>query len=348
MLFDIHSEFFSWIRGGLLILFLYHLLVYFQNNKKIYLYYSLFVGLQWFFFIDAVLTSKTFLKVYHYIDFSIQFFSVGFYIYLAICLMKIKSRSQFLHNSLVKIAKFLFILGAIFPLVEHYADFLTQVKLFYFVIVLLTATAFLVYYKFYFLKEREIQYFILGSIVYIVFANVSLFINFFSGESFMLDVNIDPLIFIYIGTMLESFIFALIIGYISKKEEDRRLQAELQLAINSKELEKMKMTALRSQMNPHFLFNSLNSINNFVIQNDVEKASDYITKFSRLIREILNNSSKLIVSLKEELEILNIYIKIEQLRVKGGFDFILNISPEIDLAKINIPPLFLQPYIENA
>ncbi|WP_196896149.1 histidine kinase, partial [Aureivirga marina] len=82
--------------------------------------------------------------------------------------------------------------------------------------------------------------------------------------------------------------------------------------------------------------------------NDVEKASDYITKFSRLIREILNNSSKLIVSLKEELEILNICIKIEQLRVKGGFDFILNISPEIDLAKINIPPLFLQPYIENA
>ncbi|WP_196885629.1 sensor histidine kinase [Aureivirga sp. CE67] len=348
MYFDVGDEFFSWIRGGLLILFLYHLLVFIQNRKKVYLYYSLFVGFQWIFLIDVLLDSNALLDVFNFFDFTIQFFSAGFYTYLAICILKIQKRSQFLNKLFSKIAKSLFVLGIVFPVVKLYTNFNTQLTIFYTIMILLTLCSIIIYFKYYFIKEKEVKYFIFGSLIYIIFANIALFISFFSGEDFMNDININPTFFIYIGAILESFIFAIIIGYISKKEEDRRVQAELQLAINSKELEKMKMTALRSQMNPHFLFNSLNSINNFIIQNDVEKASDYITKFSRLIREILNNSSKLIVSLKEELDILNIYIKIEQLRVRGGFEYELNISPDIDLNNINIPPLFLQPYIENA
>ena len=108
------------------------------------------------------------------------------------------------------------------------------------------------------------------------------------------------------------------------------------------------MTALQSQMNPHFLFNSLNSINNFVIKNDVEKASDYITKFSKLIRVILNSSASPTSSLAEELEILGLYVKMEQMRVTGGFDFIVKIDDNVKLDVIKVPPLFLQPFIENS
>jgi LytS/YehU family sensor histidine kinase len=108
------------------------------------------------------------------------------------------------------------------------------------------------------------------------------------------------------------------------------------------------MTALQSQMNPHFLFNSLNSINNFVLKNEIEKASDYITKFSRLIRVILKSSSSLTIPLSEELGILALYVKLEQMRIKGGFEYIVNIGGDINLEEIKVPPLFLQPYIENS
>jgi LytS/YehU family sensor histidine kinase len=101
-------------------------------------------------------------------------------------------------------------------------------------------------------------------------------------------------------------------------------------------------------MNPHFLFNSLNSINNFVLKNEIEKASDYITKFSRLIRVILKSSSSLTIPLSEELGILALYVKLEQMRIKGGFEYIVNIGGDINLEEIKVPPLFLQPYIENS
>lgn len=108
------------------------------------------------------------------------------------------------------------------------------------------------------------------------------------------------------------------------------------------------MTALQSQMNPHFLFNSLNSINNFVLKSEVEKASDYITKFSRLIRVILNSSSSPTSTLAEELGILSLYVKLEQMRVNGGFDYVVNVEENLNLEPIKVPPLFLQPFIENA
>lgn len=133
-----------------------------------------------------------------------------------------------------------------------------------------------------------------------------------------------------------------------KKVEQRSVRAEIRLATKLKEMEELKMTALQSQMNPHFLFNSLNSINNFVLKSEVEKASDYITKFSRLIRVILKSSSSLTIPLSEELGILALYVKLEQMRISGGFEYIINIDSDINLEDIKVPPLFLQPYIENS
>ena len=76
----------------------------------------------------------------------------------------------------------------------------------------------------------------------------------------------------------------------SEAIEKKKIELEGKLFLQIKEMSELKMTVLQTQMDPHFLYNSLNSINNFVLQNDIEKASDYITKFSRLIREILKNS----------------------------------------------------------
>jgi ligand-binding sensor domain-containing protein len=109
-----------------------------------------------------------------------------------------------------------------------------------------------------------------------------------------------------------------------------------------------EMKALRSQMNPHFLYNSLNAIRSFVLQNDSDNADRYLVKFSRLMRLILENSRQEWVTLDSELDQLRLYLELEQLRFDHTFDFILDIDPAIDRENISIPPMIIQPYAENA
>jgi LytS/YehU family sensor histidine kinase len=183
--------------------------------------------------------------------------------------------------------------------------------------------------------------------IYVLFGNISFF-EFFIGKEPFFKLGVQPMFFVYLGTILQCLIFAVIIGFILKRIQNKSKNAEIRLAVKLKEMEELKMTALQSQMNPHFLFNSLNSINNFVLKNDVEKASDYITKFSKLIRVILNSSSSPTSKLSDELGILSLYVKMEQMRITGGFDYIVEVDDELNLDQIKVPSMFLQPFIENA
>lgn len=114
------------------------------------------------------------------------------------------------------------------------------------------------------------------------------------------------------------------------------------------QLSEIKLEALRSQMNPHFIFNALNSINRYIIRSDNETASEYLVKFSKLMRLILENSKLNQISLKSELEALMLYVDIELLRFDNKFEFNLDIENSIEKDSLKIPPLVLQPFIENA
>ncbi|MEL6718845.1 MAG: histidine kinase [Bacteroidota bacterium] len=116
----------------------------------------------------------------------------------------------------------------------------------------------------------------------------------------------------------------------------------------SRKIAEIEMTALRAQMNPHFLFNVLNSIKLYMIQNDARTASKYLTKFSRLIRLILNNSKSAMIKLSEELNALQLYIEMENFRFNDKFDYEIRIDETIDVDEVDIPPMILQPYVENA
>ena len=126
-----------------------------------------------------------------------------------------------------------------------------------------------------------------------------------------------------------------------KKEQAR------QTAIN-KQIAGIRMIALRAQMNPHFVFNSLNSIQHFITTQEKEEALSYLSKFSKLIRKILENSRENTVSINNELQLLELYIQLEQLRFSKKFDYHLSIDEKIDMENTEIPPLLIQPYIENA
>jgi hypothetical protein len=128
-----------------------------------------------------------------------------------------------------------------------------------------------------------------------------------------------------------------------QKLESEKKQAEL----HQKTIE-LEMQALRAQMNPHFIFNCLSSINRFIFKNDNKTASDYLTRFSRLIRMVLIHSSKKLITLEDELEMLRLYLDLERLRFKDAFDYSITTKNIVDAGAIFIPPLLLQPFCENA
>lgn len=182
-----------------------------------------------------------------------------------------------------------------------------------------------------------------------------------------------------LGLSIEAFCFALALAYRGRliELESRRIQQrytqdlEDQLAERTREIEQQsrlletqhirqletefeqkladtEMTALRAQMNPHFIFNCLNSIKLYTLQHDADKASDYLTKFSRLIRLVLENSRSALVPLQSELEALQLYIELEAMRFKQKVSFAISVAPDIDQRYVCIPPLLIQPYVENA
>jgi LytS/YehU family sensor histidine kinase len=144
-------------------------------------------------------------------------------------------------------------------------------------------------------------------------------------------------------------IASLCAGKISKVQiEEAYRKTEFQLMENNRKVAETKLLALRLQMNPHFIFNSLTAINNFILNKDTDHASLLLTKFSRFMRQVLDNSKTEWISLRNELKALQIYIELEQLRFDNKFEVDVQVSKDIDQDMIHVPPLIIQPYVENA
>ncbi len=190
---------------------------------------------------------------------------------------------------------------------------------------------------------------------------------------------LDPFVFFSLGVLFELIFFSLALSqrtrliqienqqlqrnYTKQLEQDLATRVEtiqhqnslleeqrvLQLTQDfEQKIAETEITALRTQMNPHFIFNCLNSIKLYTLENKSEEASDYLTKFSRLIRLVLENSRSEKVTLENELETLSLYAEMEVMRFKNKLQYELVVSPEIDQLFIEIPPLLLQPFVENA
>jgi len=129
---------------------------------------------------------------------------------------------------------------------------------------------------------------------------------------------------------------------IRKIKNEERAKAEIQ-----KRFAETKMEALQSQMNPHFIFNAMNSIQNYIIDNNTDDALMYMGEFSKIIRQTLNNSSAQRIPLCDEIEYLQSYISLENMRFKNQVAFDLIIDKELDLFETEIPPMLLQPFVEN-
>ena len=141
-------------------------------------------------------------------------------------------------------------------------------------------------------------------------------------------------------------LLALLTAYrIRTRQIIRREQAKMQM---EQELNESRQIAFRAQTNPHFIFNSLSSVQHFIAENDRTSALTYLSKFSRLLRRVLEHSRNTYVTLSEELELIRTYIEIEQLRFSERFDYSIDVDDNLDPNQIQLPGMLLQPVVENA
>lgn len=148
-----------------------------------------------------------------------------------------------------------------------------------------------------------------------------------------------------IAVFILLFLTIIIAVFINKSIQAKKKRAEF---LFKQKIAESQIQSLRAQMNPHFIFNSLNSIENFMMQNEKRKASDYMHKFALLIRTILESSRNELTTVVQDLEALKLYIDLEQMRFHNKFCYQENIDPELTRGDYYVPSLLIQPYVENA
>lgn len=145
------------------------------------------------------------------------------------------------------------------------------------------------------------------------------------------------------GGLLLASIFGFMLYKRRRDTVEQKKEAEFRAMVSDTELK-----ALRAQMNPHFIFNSLNSIGDYILKNDTGMAMEYLTKFAKLMRMVLENSEFKEIPLEDDLKFLELYLQVEAKRQPGRFTFEIIVEKGLDVQNILVPPLLLQPFIENS
>lgn len=159
-----------------------------------------------------------------------------------------------------------------------------------------------------------------------------------SQSTYQLTIEQAKLQKLIIYSLIGGVLLLLVLAFLMFKYIKQQRLANNLLALKS----------LRSQMNPHFIFNALNSVNSFIASNDERTANKYLTDFSLLMRAVLENSEQDFIPLEKEIELLKLYTKLEHFRFQDKFDYTIHIDETIQINDFIIPPMLLQPYIENA
>lgn len=147
---------------------------------------------------------------------------------------------------------------------------------------------------------------------------------------------------------LLAILFVVAVFMVAEKSVNAIKQRELQKTALNKTMAELETKMLRSQMNPHFIFNSLNSVQKYIWENKEEDAAEYLASFAKLIRAILENSRRETISLREEISVMKLYVELEHRRSNAHFDYSIKVDEHLQQDDLQVPPLLMQPFIENA
>lgn len=151
-----------------------------------------------------------------------------------------------------------------------------------------------------------------------------------------------------IALLLTFFSIFLLYRSFRNKKHNLELQEQKNISEYRQQVAELEVKSLRSQMNPHFIFNSLNSIRNYIVRNEPHIASNYLAQFANLMRKILDASQQNFIYVDEEIDILKLYLELELMRFSQRFQYQIIMDPEVESANYKIPSMVLQPFIENA
>ncbi|KAA3624703.1 MAG: hypothetical protein DWP94_02840 [Flavobacterium sp.] len=389
--YPIQSGFLVFVIGGLALLALYHLFLYFQNRDSLYLIYSVYITFMILSqnrqitdgFVNSAFNLLGGLRNFF------TFYTEAYYIiyfFFAFKFLSIKKDFprgyKFIRYSLYVLMAYCLVQLLIFI---RTGDMTLNLNLYYiFVGLILILSVFL--YVLIFRSKRPLRnYLITGSFLLLIFSVWSLVVYLRlvnSGKPTEASFSL-----LYIGFIAENVVFALSLGkkqrlvmeernvaqeklIVQLKENERlenkqrkKLQEDVELLHAKverdqlerltiqyeKDMAELKLASLRGQMNPHFIFNALNSIKSFIIENHQEKAVYYLNKFSKLVRLILSSSMEKNISLHDEIEITKLYVQIEKIRFDDDqFQFDISIDDHITMQTTKVPALIFQPFLENA
>ena len=380
-----YNDFILLFSGFLLTLSVYHFLLYFQHKDKVYLYYSLYTFL---IFTSSYPNAETsgVRDVMTNSDGYLQFLIIPReWIYNTLYLVFAKTLVRLdiykpKWNKILNIGIATFLITLILTILVAYIsgeNKIVGITFTYFFSPTIAVLALVSFYHLYTMDTGLKYYVLIGSFVYLTLAE--------SAFYFFEDIQEATLIF-YTGVIIENILFALALGHkqkyileaknssqkklINQLQENEKLKDTIQQQLEKnvqvlskqaanekleklkaeygKELAELKMSSLRSQMNPHFIFNSLNAIKLYIIDNKKENAVYYLNKFSKLIRKILSTTREKEISLFEEIETVKLYIEIENIRFSNEIELLFTVDNKLSLNTIKIPSLILQPFVENA
>jgi sensor histidine kinase YesM len=327
---------------------------------------------------------KPFLGILNAIDINLVWTYNMLYFIFAFTFLDLKAFSLKWYRIIFRAIYIIFAFTVLFEILYRITgntDFITKGNIFFLVYInILAVRAYILIFK----MDNPFRYYIIvGSLFLFISSMGATLISMFDliPESYELNYTI-----FYFGVILENILFSLGLGHkqklileaknksqatlINQLQENEKLKDTLQLQLEEnvaslskqakteklqklkekydKELAELKITSLRSQMNPHFIFNSLNSIKLYIINNEKENAVYYLNKFAKLIRKILNASQEKEISLADEIETMQLYVNIENIRFNNEIDFQIIIDKSLNFETIKIPSLILQPFLENA
>ncbi|AWV98160.1 histidine kinase [Arcticibacterium luteifluviistationis] len=265
----------------------------------------------------------------------------GFYFKFAIALLLIRSKKpkwyRFVNKAVIVILTFA-ILQFVFLLLtnnNYYSDLIVYNK----IPIIIFYSWFLIY-TYRKIEGPLVKYILIGNAMLFTFALCAWLKDLTAAQNWPEGI-LNHMFSLPLAVLLEVIVFSFAMAVRQKFDAENALKAERKII-------ETEMLALRSQMNPHFVFNSLNSIRNLVLKNENEKAITYLSRFSKLVRTILQQTQKQIISLSEELDTLQQYVDSEADRLDAAIDFkIINKASE-DAQDLDFPPMLLQPIVENA
>ena len=348
---DVERTFFDGIYYGLMLLMiLYNLFIYFSLRDKSYLYYVLYV------FLIAFLNASM-------DGYSFRYFWPS---------LPVINAYEDIMAALLGIAGIMFVSNFL-NIKEHYFLFY---KIFIGLFIAYVVSIGIIVSKHFLVGSRIMEMVSLVSVVCMFVTAYVIMIKGYKPAKFFLiawsmflvsvvifilkDYNLVPynsitINALQIGSGVEALLLSIALAdRINIYRKDKaRAQRELIQSLQEKtsmqkEMLELEAKALRSQMNPHFIFNCMNSIKALIQQNEADKAVNYLTTFSKLLRTILQNLDKSEVSLFDELEMCRLYTQLESMRFGNKFTWSFVTDPDLDIKSIQVPALILQPFIENA